>query len=141
MAPLATPPLVMAPSQPPTLLQATPALQTSPIAVAGTVGSLIVLLSVTAHIAARNVLGDVELKKAFAVGPVIPAVSFVFVALRWPAALAVPLALAADFGLFRYLYGRDTRLTAYLTLIHVVVSIILGVIVFGLLALIQSAPG
>jgi predicted exporter len=54
---------------------------------------------------------------------------------------ALPLALAADFGLFRYVYRRSNRLTAYVTLIHVVVSIILGVIVFGLLALIQSAPG
>jgi hypothetical protein len=96
---------------------------------------------VTAHLAARNVLGDVEVKKAFAVGPVIPAISFVFVALNWPAVVAIPLALAADFGLFRALYADRLRLAGYLTVIHVVVSIILGVIVFGLLALIQSAPG
>jgi hypothetical protein len=109
--------------------------------VAGTFALFALFFAVTAHIAARNVLGDVEVKKALAVGPVVPAVSFVFVALQWPAALAVPLALAADFGVLRYLYRASTRLTAYLTLIHVVVSIILGVIVFGLLALIQSAPG
>ena len=109
--------------------------------VAGTFALFALFFTVTAHIAARNVLGDVELKKAFAVGPAVPAVSFVFVALGWPAVLALPLALAADFALFRYLYRISLRLTAYLTLIHVVVSIILGVIVFGLLALIQSAPG
>lgn len=109
--------------------------------VAGTFALLALFFTVTAHVAARNVLGDVELKKAFAVGPAIPSISFVFVALDWPGALAVPLALAADFGLFRYLYGQSNRLTAYLTLIHVVVSILLGVIVFGLLAIIQSAPG
>jgi hypothetical protein len=109
--------------------------------VAGTFALFALFFTVTAHLAARNVLGDVPVRNAFAVGPVIPAISFVFVALGWPGAVAVPLALAADFGLFRYLYGRPTRLTAYLTLIHVVVSIILGVIVFGLLALIQSAPG
>lgn len=109
--------------------------------VAGTFALFALFFTVTAHIAARNVLGDVELRKAFAVGPIIPAISFVFVALSWPPALALPLALAADFGLFRYLYGRSNKLTAYLTVIHVVVSIILGVIVFGLLALVQSAPG
>ncbi|WP_152042969.1 DUF7473 family protein [Salinigranum salinum] len=109
--------------------------------VAGTFALFALFFAVTAHIAARNVLGDVELKNAVAVGPVIPAVSFVFVALEWPAALAVPVALAGDFLLVRYLYGQSTRLAAYLTLIHVVVSIILGVIVFGLLAIIQSAPG
>lgn len=113
----------------------------SPAQVAGTFALFALFFTVTAHIAARNVLGDVEVKNALAVGPVVPAVSFVFVALQWPAALAVPLALAADFGVFRYLYRASTRVTAYLTLIHVVVSIILGVIVFGLLALIQSAPG
>jgi hypothetical protein len=113
----------------------------SPAQVAGTFALLALFFTITAHIAARNVLGDVEIKRAFAVGPVIPAISFVFVALSWPPALALPLALGADFGLFRYVYGRPTKLSAYLTLIHVVVSIILGAIVFGLLALIQSAPG
>jgi hypothetical protein len=109
--------------------------------VAGTLALLALFFTVTAHIAARNVLGDVELKKAFAVGPVIPAISFVFVALQWPAVVAIPLALAADFGVFRVLYAERFRLALYLTFIHVVVSIILGVVAFGLLALIQSAPG
>jgi hypothetical protein len=109
--------------------------------VAGTFALFALFFAVTAHIAARNVLGDVELKNAVAVGPVIPAVSFVFVALEWPAALALVVALGAEFGLFRYLYDGSARLAAYLTVIHVVVSIILGAIVFGLLALIRSAPG
>jgi hypothetical protein len=113
----------------------------SPAQVAGTFALFALFFTATAHLAARNVLGDVEIKRAFAVGPAVPAISFVFVALSWPAALALPLALVADFGLFRYVYRRSNKLTAYLTLIHVVVSIILGVIVFGLLALIQSAPG
>jgi hypothetical protein len=113
----------------------------SPAQVAGTFALFALFFTVTAHIAARNVFGDVDIKRAFAVGPAVPAISFVFVALSWPSVLALPLALAADFGLFRYVYRRSNRLTAYVTLIHVVVSIILGVIVFGLLALIQSAPG
>jgi hypothetical protein len=113
----------------------------SPAQVAGTFLLFALFFTVTAHLAARNVLGDVEVKNAFAVGPAIPAISFVFVALGWPGLLAIPLALGADFLLFRYLYREPPRVAAYVTLIHVVVSIILGVIVFGLLALVQSAPG
>jgi hypothetical protein len=113
----------------------------SPAQVAGTFLLFALFFTVTAHVAARNVLGDVAVRNAFAVGPVIPAISFVFVALGWPGVLAIPLALAADFALFRYLYRESSRVAAYVTLIHVVVSIILGVIVFGLLALIRSAPG
>jgi hypothetical protein len=119
-------------------LQAVPSGSASQVA--GTFVLFGLFFSLTAHLAARSVLGDVELTKALAVGPVMPAISFVFVALGWPGAVAVPLALAADFGLFRYLYTDSGRIAAYLTLIHVVVTIILGVIVFGLLALIRSAP-
>lgn len=114
---------------------------TSPLAVAGTFASLALFFSITAHIAARNVLGDVEVKKAFAVGPVPAAVAVVFTTFEWPPALAVVLAVAADAALVGYLYPGDRRLAAYVTLIHVVVSIILGAVLFGLLFLIASAPG
>jgi hypothetical protein len=113
----------------------------NPAQVAGTFVLFALFFTLTAHLAARNVLGDVEVKNAFAVGPVIPAISFVFVSLGWPGLLAIPLALVADGLLFRYLYREPPRVAAYVTFIHVVVSIIIGVIVFGLLAIIRSAPG
>jgi hypothetical protein len=109
--------------------------------VAGTVAALALFFSVTAHVAARNVLGDVELRKAFVIGPIFAAIGFVFPEFRLPIWLGIALALAADVVVFKLLYGQSTRLAAYITLIHVVVSIILGVIVFGLLALVGSAPG
>jgi hypothetical protein len=113
----------------------------NPVSIAATLGLSALFFTATAHIAARNVLGDVELTKAFAIGPVFAAIGFVFAEFQWPVAIGVALALVADVTVFRYLYDQTGRLAAYITLIHVVVSIILGVIVFGLLAIIRSAPG
>ncbi|WP_416838318.1 hypothetical protein [Haloferax sp. DFSO52] len=109
-------------------------------AVAGTFALFALFLSLTAHIAARNVLGDVEVKKAFAVGPVPAAIAVVFTTFGWNSFLALGLAIALDFVLVRYLYGQDARLSAYIVFIHFVVTIILGTIVFGLLVLLTSAP-
>ncbi|WP_435184048.1 DUF7473 family protein [Halobellus sp. EA9] len=123
-------------------LQSSPA---TPIAIAGTFASFAVFLSVTAHIAARNVLGDVPVRNAFVVGP-IPAVVSVLAAAfarNSPPALfaALAVALALDGVAIYLLYGESRRLSAYITLIHFVVSVILGTILFGVLAIIQSAPG
>ena len=119
------------------------ALQSSaaaPVAVAGTFASFALFLSVTAHIAARNVLGDVEVRRAFLVGPVPAAVAVVFATLGWNSYLGILVAIAADAALVEYAYGRDWRLTAYVTFIHAVVSVILGsVLVAGFLVL-RTAP-
>jgi hypothetical protein len=112
----------------------------NPLAVAGTVGLFAVFLSVTAHIAARNVLGDVPVRKAFVVGPVPAAIAVLTVAFRAPSFLGVGLALVADALLVRFAYEVTPRLTAYVTLIHFVVTVILGTIVVGLLAIFTSAP-
>jgi len=117
-----------------------PPLQTSVVAVAGTFAAFAVFLSVTAHVAARNVLGDVPIRNAVGVGPLPAAVAFVFTALSWPSAPAVALALLVAGLAIGFLYGRDAKLTAYITAIHAVVSVILGGIVFGLWTLALSAP-
>jgi hypothetical protein len=119
------------------------ALQTvaSPVAVAGTVAAFALLLSLTAHVAARNVLGDVNPVRALGVGPVPAVLATLPQAFDVPSFLALGVALVADATAFHLLYDLRPRLTAYVTLIHVVVSIILGAIVFGLLALIASVPG
>ncbi|WP_101295140.1 DUF7473 family protein [Halegenticoccus soli] len=113
----------------------------SPLAIAGTFGLFALFLTLTAHIAARNVLGDVEVKKAFAVGPVPAAIGVVSTALGVNSFLALLVAVLADAGMIRYLYGRSAGVTAYITLIHVVVSVILGTVLFGVLFLATSAPG
>ncbi|MFB6305343.1 MAG: hypothetical protein ABEH47_09260, partial [Haloferacaceae archaeon] len=108
---------------------------------AGTFASLALFLSVTAHIAARNVLGDVPVRNAFVVGPVPAAVAVAFTALDWPSAVAIAVALAADGLLIDRLYRTEPKLSLYVTFIHVVVSIILGVVVVAGYILLQSAPG
>ncbi|KTG08174.1 hypothetical protein AUR64_00960 [Haloprofundus marisrubri] len=113
----------------------------SPVAIAGTVGLFALFLSVTAHIAARNVLGDVAIRNAFGVGPLPAGIAVLSTTFGVSAALALPLALAADAALIKYLYDRPWRLTLYVVAIHLVVTIILGALVFSLLALWQSAPG
>lgn len=122
-----------------------PALQAggsgSALAVAGTFASLALFLSLTAHLAARNVLGDVPLKNAFAVGPPPAAIAVAFTALELPSWLAVACALVVDGVLVDRLYRAGRRLSLYVTAVHVVVSILLGALVVSLWILIQSAPG
>ncbi|KTG29418.1 DUF7473 family protein [Haloferax profundi] len=109
-------------------------------AVAGTFALFALFLSLTAHIAVRNVLGDVELKKAFAVGPVPAAIAVVFTTFGWNSFVALALAIGLDFTLVKYLYGRSNRLSAYVVFIHFVVTVILGFVLFGLLVILTSAP-
>lgn len=112
----------------------------SPLAVAVTVGLFALFLSITAHIAARNVLGDVEVKKAFAVGPLPAAIAVAATAFGSNPFLAIATAIVVDGVAISVLYGRSRRLTAAVTVIHVVVSIILGTVLFALVFLIASAP-
>lgn len=113
----------------------------SPLAVAGTAALFALFLSLTAHLAARNVLGDVPIRSAFVVGPLPAAIAVVAAALDLPSIPALLVALVVDAALIRYVYDLDRRLTAGVTLIHAVVSIILGAIVFSLYILVLSAPG
>ena len=117
----------------------------SPLAIAGTFASFAVFLSITAHIAARNVLGDVPVRNAFVVGPIPAAISVLvatFAADSTPVLFAgLVAALVLDGVAIHLLYGESRKLSAYVTLIHFVVSVILGTVIFGILALATSAPG
>lgn len=113
----------------------------SAVAVAGTFVSLALFLSLTAHIAARNVLGDVPVKYAFVVGPVPAAVAVIVTTFGLNPLLGILLAVVLDGVAVQYLYGQSSGLTAYITFIHVVVSILLGTVLYGVLALWASAPG
>ncbi|MFB6101734.1 MAG: hypothetical protein ABEJ73_04145 [Haloplanus sp.] len=113
----------------------------SAVAVAGTAALFALFLSVTAHIAARNVLGDVPIRNAFVVGPLPAAIAVVTAALDLPAALGIGVAIVVDALLIRQLYDLDRRLTVGVTLIHAVVSVILGSVLFSLYVLVRSAPG
>lgn len=122
---------------PQTVLQA----GASPIAVAGTIGLLALFLSLTAHLAARNVLGDVAPIKALGVGLVPALVSMLTQLLSIPGVIGVALALALDGLAIHYLYGQPRRISAYLLAIHAIISIILGSVLIAGLILIASVPG
>ncbi|MDR5674151.1 hypothetical protein RH858_13525 [Halalkaliarchaeum sp. AArc-GB] len=113
----------------------------SPLAVAGTFGLLAAFLSLTAFLAARNVLGDVSVIKALGVGPFPAAVAVVSGALDLPSLPAIAVALLLDGAAIHYLYGESASVSAYITLIHVVVTILLGTVLFGLLILLGTFPG
>jgi hypothetical protein len=110
----------------------------SPLAYIGTFLLAAVVYSLTAHIAARNVLGSVPVKRAVVVGPVVAAVVLL---LQQYGALAFLLALVADFVLIRYVYRLKLRTTALVTFIHVIVSILVLVVVLSAYRLAQTAPG
>ncbi|MFC7043457.1 DUF7473 family protein [Halonotius sp. GCM10025705] len=119
------------------------ALQTSPspTAVLGTVGLLALFLSVTAHLAARNVLGEVAVVKSLGVGVGPAVVSTVTTLLSLPGPLGILLALAVDAGAIHLLYRQPRRTTALITAIHAIITVILGTVVGGAVILYLSAPG
>ncbi|WP_248895593.1 DUF7473 family protein [Haloplanus halobius] len=113
----------------------------TPLAVAGTAALLALFLSLSAHLAARNVLGDVPIRNAFLIGPLPAAIAVAAGALDLPSLPAVAVAVVVDALLLRSVYALDRRLTAAVTAIHAVVSVILGSVLFSLYVLVQSAPG
>ncbi len=124
-------------AQPVSPLQAEP----TPLAVGGTIALLALFLSLTAHLAARNVLGDVPPVKALGVGIVPALVSMVTQLLSIPGGIGVAVALVLDGVAIHYLYGQPRRVSGYITAIHAIITVILGVVVFGALTLIVSIPG
>ena len=121
----------------PIALQAAP----SPTAVLGTVGLLALFLSITAHLAARNVLGDVAVVKALGVGIGPAVVSTGTALLPLPGVLGVFFALTVDAVAIHLLYRQPRRTTGLITAIHAVITVILGTVVGGAVILYLSAPG
>lgn len=90
-----------------------------------------VVYTVTLHLSATFVIGDVSLFHAVLVGP-IPAAILVVVGTLVSFPLAAGLAVAADYGAIKWSYDVDRRLAAGVTLGHVVASVLLVVSLFGL---------
>lgn len=112
----------------------------TPAAVAGTLVLLSLYFSVTAHLAARNVLGSVPPRSAIAVGPFPAVVAVVGVMMAVSPAVTIPAAVVVDALAIRYVYEQDLRLSAYITFIHVVVTILLGVVIGGITLLLAVRP-
>ncbi|MFB6220649.1 MAG: hypothetical protein ABEH90_04350 [Halolamina sp.] len=115
-------------------------LQASVAAVLGTYLLFAAFLSVTAFIAARNVLGDVPWRRYAVVGPPLAAIAFLAATFEVNSFLALAAALLADAGMVARLHDVGPRLVAAITLIHAVVSVLLGAVLFGLVVILGTAP-
>ena len=120
----------------------TVALQTAPVAGGplAYLGSFVVFAAVysaTAHIAARNVLGGVPLRRALVVGATI---AVVVLLLQQYGAIAFVVALALDFVVIRYVYRLRLRTTGLVTFVHLVVSVLLTIATLSLVRLLGTAP-
>lgn len=121
-------------------LSTTP-MQTDTLSILATYALFALFLSATAFLAARNVLGDVAKAPALVVGPPLAAIAFLAATFEFSPFIALAAALLVDFGLLSYLYEVRGRLAAGVLLVHFVISVLLGSILFGVVALLASFPG
>ena len=119
------------------VLQATPKPGTIP-AIVGTFVLGALFYSLTAHIAARYVLGDVSPKRALVVGPVPVLVSLLLI--EFPVILILVVGLVADFAAIHAVYRLKYRTAAFVTVVHYTVSILLIFILAYAIALFSTAP-
>lgn len=117
-----------------------PAQPVTPITVLVTTVSFALFLSLTAHLAARNVLGSVDPRRALYVGPLPAITSVVAGGFSLPATLTVIVALALDALMFRWSYQESPRVVAVLTLIHAVITVLIGVVIGGIALLFSTRP-
>ncbi|MDZ5812482.1 hypothetical protein U4E84_14120 [Halorubrum sp. AD140] len=113
----------------------------TPVSVLGTTLLFALFLSVTAHLAARNVLGDVDPRRALFVGPLPAVVGVVGGAFAVPEAVLVPVALLVDGIMFAWSYDQPRRLVVGMTVIHAVITTLLGIVLLGVTVLLASMPG
>lgn len=113
----------------------------TPITVLGTTVVFALFLSVTAHLAARNVLGDVDPRRALYVGPLPAVTALIGVTYSLPEILIVLVALVVDGTMFAWSYGQPRRLVAGMTVIHAVITTLLGIVLGGVVLLIATMPG
>lgn len=116
-------------------------LQTVAVSVIGTYLLFALFLSITAFLAARNVLGDVPWRRYLVVGPPLAMIAFLSATFGLNSFLALLLALLVDAGLVARLHAIRPRLVVAVTAIHFVVSVLLGAVVFGVVVLLGTMPG
>ncbi|WP_227353320.1 DUF7473 family protein [Haladaptatus salinisoli] len=106
--------------------------------VVGTYLLLAAFLTLTGHVAARNVLGSVPLTRALAVGLPVAALPFLLQRYFPPAVLL--LALVLDLTIFHVVYRLKWRTAGFVTFIHVIVSVLGGIVIGGIAYLVSLGP-
>jgi len=111
----------------------------SPSAYVGTFVVTALFYSLTAHIAARYVLGSVPAVRALAVGAVLAGVSLLLQ--QYGPAVVIAATVAVDYFVIQTVYRLNYRITAVVALVHYTVSVILGITLFNLYRIALTAPG
>ena len=93
---------------------------------------------ITLHIAARYVLGDVPVKRAFTVAPLLAIVSLLLQ--QWGPLVVVPFTLAVAYTAIFVVYEQGHKLTLLISVIYYTVAVILGVLIANLVTLFGTAP-
>lgn len=110
-----------------------------PIAYLGTFLLATLFYAVTLHIAARYVLGDVRLRRAFTVAPLLGLFSLV---LRQAGpALTAAITVAVAYVAIHVVYDLSHRLTVLVAVVYYTVALLFGLVVVNALALLGQAPG
>lgn len=110
-----------------------------PVAFLGTFVATALFFGVTAHLAARYVLGDAPVARAFLVGTVPAVVSVALI--RFPPWVIVPTALVGDFLAIHAVYRLRYRTTALVAVVHYTVTVLAALVLTYALALLETAPG
>lgn len=122
---------------PPVALQVAPEPGT-PLAFLGTYVATALFFSLTAHLAARYVLGDVPPARALVVGAVLALVAVALV--RFPPPVILLAALVVDFLAIRTVYRLAYRTTALVTVVHYTVTLLGGLVITYGLRILSTAP-
>ncbi|MFC7155928.1 hypothetical protein ACFQPA_10725 [Halomarina halobia] len=109
-----------------------------PLALVGTFVLLSLLFALTAHVAARYVLGDVPYSRALFVGPVPAAVTLLLQ--QYPTWAMILVGVIGDFLAIRFVYRVRAAVGALVTVVHYAVTVILSLIVFFLIVTLSTAP-
>ena len=109
------------------------------IAIVGTFLMTLVFYSITAHVAARYVLGDVPIKLAFVVGLVPALISFLLQ--QYGGVVVILFAAAADLVAIQAVYRLKYRTAGMVAVVHYTVAVLLGLAIFNLVRLLATAPG
>lgn len=109
-----------------------------PIAFLGTFLVAAVFYSLTLHIAARYVLGDVPIKRAFVVGVVLAGAAMLLQ--QYGPAIVIVTTLGLDAFAISAVYRLSWKSTAFVAVIHYTVAVIAGITVFNLVALLSTVP-
>jgi hypothetical protein len=110
------------------------------LAIAGTIGGYILFLAVTAVIALRYITGAAEPRTAASMGVVVGAIGAGATTLGVHPTVVVAAALLGDLGVVKTVGAHPWLRSLGVVTIHMVVSVLVGTVGFGLLALAANAP-